>query len=201
MAAEIGSKSDPIFVKSDPISQGLVSASLRALEARQAELDEALDAAQAQAQEVVAQMPIEPRGMEEALQEAGESMGQASQDLEAGRPMPAEGAQGQAAERIKEAREALEEAAQQMSSSGEGARSGGQGQGDGSDEKGDKVDPGNEEELDLDSTPQLSRGPLTLEGEFDLDAFQRDVLRGAGGDVPEAYRAMKKRYYEELMTQ
>jgi len=177
------------------------AAQARALESRQSDLDEALKTTRGKAQQVAAKMPIEPRGMLEALQQADQSMGQAGQDLEQGRPMPAEGAQGQAAERIKEAREALEQAAQQMASSGEGARSGGEpGEGD-EGGNGDESEE-NEAELDLDGDRgTLHRGPLTLEGEFDLDAFQRDVLRGAGGDVPEAYRAMKKRYYEELMTQ
>lgn len=172
------------------------AAQARALEGRQNELDQSLRAAREQAQQVAAKMPIEPRGMTEALERADQSMDHASEDLGQGRPMPAEGAQGQAAERIKEAREALEQAAAEMASSGGQAREPGELEG-----KGDEPEGSDPVDLDLDNPAELGSPDLTLEEEFDLDAFQRDVLRGARGDVPEAYRAMKKRYYEELMTQ
>jgi len=106
--------------------------------------------------------------------------------------MPAEGAQGQAAERVREARRALEAVLQGMQG-GQGGAEGGSG------------DPGDAEQdpsgLDFDGANMLSSRELDLDDEFDLDAFQRDVLRGMQGDVPDAYRSLKKRYYEELMTQ
>ena len=172
------------------------AAQARALEARQAELDAAMDQVMQQASEVAAKMPIEPRGMEEALQRGKSSMQEAAEDLRNGRPMPAEGSQGQAAERLKEAREALEEAAQQMQSSGSGARSGEPSDGASGEDDGES-----DGSFELDGGESLSAKDINLDEEFDLDAFQRDVLRGARGNVPEAYRAMKKRYYEELMTQ
>lgn len=171
------------------------AAQARAMRQEQATLEEGLDAAQDMAKEVIAKMPIEPRNMEELLQQADENMGQARSDLETGRPMPAEGAQGQAAERLKEAREALEEAAAQMAQSGGQARDG-----EPQDSEGDDGE-GADTELDLDDQASFQPNDITFEEEFDLDAFQRDVLRGMQGDVPESYRAMKKRYYEELMTQ
>lgn len=174
------------------------AAQARALESRQRELDEALEKARELARDLESKMPIEPRGMNEALEDAERAMGQASDDLNQGQPMPAEGSQGQAAQKLKEARESLEQAAAEMQASGEGARSGepSDGEGGGPDEAEQQG------EFNLDGTQgSIADKSLTLEDEFDLDAFQRDVLRGARGDVPEAYRAMKKRYYEELMTQ
>jgi len=172
------------------------AAQARGMQNQQRELEQALQSAQQMAQELAAKMPIEPRGMDEGLQEAAEAMGRASGDLESGRPMPAEGAQGQAAEGVREAREALEQAAAQMAASGKGARSGEPEEGDGKDGEND-----GEDVMDLEDGGSWNSGELTLEQEFNLEAFQRDVLKGAQGDVPEAYRAMKKRYYEELMTQ
>lgn len=171
------------------------AAQARAMQSAQQELEQELQAAKDMAGQLAAKMPIEPRGMDEGLDQADQSMGDASGDLEAGRPMPAEGAQGQAAEGLKEARESLEEAAAQMAASGGGARRGEQPQ------EGDDGESDGEDAMDLEDGGSWSAGELTLEQEFDLDAFQRDVLRGSQGDVPEAYRAMKKRYYEELMTQ
>lgn len=170
-----------------------VASQAQAMRGQQSELAEGLDAVMEQAREVAARMPIEPRGMEEALEQAQGNMGDATEDLGAGRPMPAEGSQGAAAERLKEAREALEQAARQMAASGPGG-----GEGDGEDE-GD--DGSNEDEMDLDPGSAPPDRDIDLEEQFDLDAFQRDVLRGARGDVPDAYRALKQRYYEELMTQ
>jgi hypothetical protein len=170
------------------------AAQARAMQEAQDTLDEELGAARELASEVAAQMPIEPRGMEEALEQADQTMDLASEDLQGGRPMPAEGSQGQAAERIKEAREALEQAMQQMAASGPGAGEPSEGEEGGEDAEGADVD--------LEGEPAAWNADNGIDRErFDLDAFQRDVLRGARGDVPDAYRALKKRYYEELMTQ
>lgn len=163
------------------------------LQTEQTRLAEQRDEIERTTQEVIPQLPIEPIGMEEALRSAAESMQSARRDLQSGQPMPAEGAQGQAAEYVKEARQALEDVLDQMSS----GRSGGDSD-SGSSRNDDEQ---SAEPLDLDSGLTINSPELNLEDEFDLDAFQRDVLRGMQGDVPESYRALKRRYYEELMTQ
>jgi hypothetical protein len=167
------------------------AARVRALASKQAELAEARAAAEATSRQLIPELPIEPIGMLEALESAAAQMEGASAELGDGRAMPAEGAQGQAAEHVREARRALEDVLEGMSGGGGEEGEGGEG-GEG--------EAAASSPLDLDTTASNPPG-IDLEDQFDLDEFQRDVLRGMQGDVPESYRALKKRYYEELMTQ
>ncbi|MBT3219387.1 MAG: hypothetical protein HN348_09875, partial [Proteobacteria bacterium] len=80
---------------------------------QQENLQRELQQTREQAQELMRKFPVTPRGMNEALEKADERMQQAGSDLGRGQPMAAEGSQGVAAERIKEAREALEKAMDQ----------------------------------------------------------------------------------------
>lgn len=173
----------------DPATAGQV----RGMQDQQSALASKRDELEQKARQLIPQLPIEPIGMLDALENAKTAMSDAGTELRRGRPMPAEGVQGQAAEQVKEARHALEDVLQQMGGGGGGeGESGGEGGEESDDGRGD---------LDLDAGAMLDSRELNLDDEFDLDAFQRDVLRGMQGDVPESYRALKKRYYEELMTQ
>ena len=58
---------------------------------------------------------------------------------------------------------------------------------------------GSGEEQDGDSTSSIE---IPLPEEFIApEEYRRLLLQGMTGDVPEEYRAMKQRYYEELVTQ
>ncbi|MCO4743522.1 MAG: DUF4175 family protein [Proteobacteria bacterium] len=165
------------------------------LEQQQQELEQKLEELSQQAQEVGQQMPIQPQGMGEALDEAGERMESAGQELGEGRPMQAEGEQGMASERIGDARRALQESMRQsqqipgpaggedQQEQGEGGE-GGQQPEEGQQRRGDR-------EIDIPSAEEF-RTP---------EEYRRMLLEGMEGDVPEEYRALKKRYFEELVHQ
>ncbi|MBW1877092.1 MAG: hypothetical protein JRJ84_01885, partial [Deltaproteobacteria bacterium] len=80
---------------------------------RQQQLEGELQGARQQARQLQQGFPVRPEGLQEGLRDAGEQMGQASEDLGHARPMQAEGAQEMAAQRIRDARESLERAMEQ----------------------------------------------------------------------------------------
>jgi len=163
------------------------------LQQQQQQLQDRLQKAQQEAEKLGQEFPVRPKGMEESLQEAGQRMGEANQDLQDGKPMPAEGSQGAAADRVKEARESLEKAMkqaeqqQQQMDPSSGQQQGGK--------KGQKDEGGR----DNDEPPEVE-----IPGVEDFqtpEEYRRALLEGMEGEVPEEYRAMKKRYFEELVRQ
>ncbi|MFT4625461.1 MAG: hypothetical protein ACI8PZ_004129, partial [Myxococcota bacterium] len=107
--AELLEELEEVSERTDPATRKRA----QELESRQRELDNKLRQAQGQAEEVAREFPVEPRGLEESLDDAQGRMQQAGDDLGRGRPMEAEGSQGVAAERVREARESLEQARDQ----------------------------------------------------------------------------------------
>jgi hypothetical protein len=181
-------------------------AGARAMEQEERALQERLQEAMKQAQEVAREYPVEPKGMEEAMKEAGREMEDARGSLGEGKPLPAEGAQGAAADRLREAREALEQAQESASRQREAAEQGGQGGERGGREEGSEGEnPGEgegRESGDRSSEFDPSRFELsTGERRLDAEAYRRALLQGMEGEVPEAWSAEKKRYYEELVRQ
>ena len=170
----------------------------KALEERQKDLHNRLKAAQGEAEDVRKDLAVNPEGMSEMLDEASDRMGQAGEDLQQGKAMAAEGSQSVAGERIRRARKALEEA---MKQAGGGGGSGGiqspserqqgedQGEGQDSDRQGENMQSELEIELpgrDAYATPE---------------AYRKALIEGMQGEVPDEFRAWKKRYYEELVAQ
>jgi len=165
------------------------------LEDRQRELENQLEQARQQAKELSKQFPVQPEGMKESLQEANERMDEAGNDLKDGRPMQAEGSQGVAAERLKEAREALDNAMKQARQQQQQMQQGGKPGEQQSSEDQDGKDRGK----DLDKPV-----PMEIPGREEFrtpEEYRRALLEGMEGEVPEEYRALKKRYYEELVHQ
>jgi hypothetical protein len=156
---------------------------------RQAELKKELEQLSEQAGELVRDFPVQPRNLEENLEGADQRMERAIDDLGRGNPMSAEGSQGVAAQRVKEARESLQQAmqqakqqSQQLSKRGEGKPKDGDGEGQ--------------------SQRQEQRMMLPQAEEFQTpEEYRRALLEGMEAEVPEQYRALKKRYYEELVSQ
>jgi predicted nuclease with TOPRIM domain len=144
-----------------------------------------------EAAKISQEMPVRPGDMHENLRDSDQQMDNARQDMRGRRPMPAEGSQGQAAERLREAREALEEARKRMME----AAAAGQRQ-----QKGGGTGQGKQEsDGGRDGKKMMGAIELSLEDEQDPDAYRRALLEGMEGDVPEEFRAYKKRYYEELV--
>jgi len=158
---------------------------------QQQQLEGELREARRQARELERGFPVRPEGLQQGLRDAGEQMEQASEDLGRGQPMQAEGAQEMAAQRVRDAREALERAmeqarqqAMQLSQSSR-PEDGGRPKDDGSEGMENRA------EVEIPS-PEEFRTP---------EEYRRALLEGMQGDVPEEYRAAKKRYYEELVHQ
>ena len=169
------------------------------LSERQRDLENQLKQASEQAQQLQQEFPVKPQGMEEALEEAGERMEQASEDLQSGQPMQAEGSQGVASQRIQDARESMEQAMQQAQQQAQPMMQGGSGGG-----RGQEQGEGQEGHGEGNSGQSMSKSDLDIptREEFTTpEAYRRALLEGMEGDVPEEFRAMKKRYYEELVHQ
>lgn len=166
------------------------------LQAQQAQLQQDLSDARQDAKRVAQEMPVTPRQLEPALESAGERMGEAATGLGRGEAMQAEGSQRAASQHVQEAIDALQRAMQQ--SAGQQPQSGeDEGEGSGErkegEEEGGKGKEMSEQEgdrsVDL-PEPEEFRTP---------EDYRRALLEGMESDVPEAYRALKRRYYEELV--
>ncbi len=173
------------------------------LEQQQRDLQQRTQEALEKGRSLEQQFPVRPEGMRESLEDATQRMDQASEDLQEGQPMQAEGSQGMAAERLKEAAESLQEARNQAAQQRREMR---QGQG-GSEGSGGGEEPGEEEPGDGDQEGHQnsqSRDELEIPGRESFqtpEEYRRALLEGMEGEVPEEYRAMKKRYFEELVSQ
>lgn len=167
------------------------------LEQQQRDLQNELQQAMEQAQQLQRDMSVQPQGMEEALDEASQRMQQASDDLRDGQPMQAEGSQGVASQRLKDARQSMQQAMQQAQQQARAMQPQGQG-GEGEQPQGE------DGQRDEKGGQGMRDGDLEIptREEFTTpEAYRRALLEGMEGDVPEEYRAMKKRYYEELVQQ
>ncbi len=161
------------------------------LAGQQRDLEARLEDTEAAANQLARQYPVRPEGMAEALDDAGERKGQASADLSRGRPMQAEGSQGVAAQRIHDAIEALLQAqAQGQAMAGDPQL--------GDPRAGDPVN------AETDDGTRVSKDDLDIPGREEFrtpEEYRKALLEGMEGEVPEEYRAMKRRYYEELVLQ
>ncbi|MCA9567942.1 MAG: DUF4175 family protein, partial [Myxococcales bacterium] len=171
------------------------AAKAQELQQRQQELEEQLQSVTQKARELTKEFPVRPGEMNERLDEAGKRMKDASDDLGDGRPMPAQGSQGAAADRLREARDALERAMEQAAQQQQQGEGGGSGK-DGEGESDPKDRDGGDQN---DATPEIEIPGA--EAFRTPEEYRRALLEGMEGDVPEEYRALKKRYFEELVRQ
>lgn len=158
---------------------------------QQDELEQRLEQASQQAEQVSRSMPIRPSGVQEGLQEAGERMSQAGSDLRSGRPMPAEGSQGAAAQRIRDARQQLQQSLQDLQRASQALDPQGQQGEESSEDSGDQLVQSPDTPVEIPSPEEF----MTPE------AYRRALLEGMEGEVPPEYQALKRRYYEELVHQ
>jgi hypothetical protein len=177
----------------------LTRQSLKGMQQRQDDLAQRLGQAKKDAATVGQTLPIQPQGMDEGLQEAQDGMKQAGDDIRSGKPMQAEGSQSSARQGVSDAEDALREAMKRSQSpSGSGKKtdkqdkSSGKKKGDsGAGDENSGQDQGDEEPTFI-PVPDAFRTP---------EEYRKELLDGMEGEVPEEYRALKKRYYEELVHQ
>ncbi len=195
------------IAQNDAASSPEMSEQLQQLSERQQQLQQETESAKQQMEQLGQETGMQPKGGSESLEQAGERMGQAGQGLRQGQAMSAEGSQGAAAQRIAEAREALEQSMQQAAERSRQQRGGEQGEGQGEGQGG----PGGEQSGQGDQPGGRDRQGTEPSGrkieipgpeEFRTpEEYRRALLEGMEGDVPEEYRALKRRYYEELVNQ
>ncbi len=170
-----------------------LAAEQEALEARSAKASKA-------AEQVAQGLPMDAPGLQEGTKRAEEQSGAASEALSGADAMRAEGAQRAAEDGYAEAIAALRQAQEDMKDMQQAASGKGEGSGKAGKQKGDEGEDGGKD----------SDGEGTRADDFILpkpDAFQtpeayrKALLEGMQGAVPEEYKALNRRYYEELVRQ
>jgi len=172
-------------------SPGLQSAS-QSLGREQQGLQGETASAQELAHGLSQQLPMGAPGLNEGMEGAVREMERATDSLERARTVEAEGAEGAAADRLRQAREALEQAAAAMAQMQEAMR--GQGQPGGDRQQAQRDDEGDErrhEPIEI-PAPEEFQTP---------EEYRKALLEGMQGDVPSEFEALKRRYYEELVRQ
>lgn len=111
--------------------------------------------------------------------------------MDEGDAMAASGAQGAAESAFRRADQALQQAAQDMQQMAQGNPQDGEQEAD---------QAGKESGEGTTSGPHEVSIPAPEEFETP-EAYRKALLEGMQGDVPEAYRAQNRRYYEELVRQ
>lgn len=171
---------------------------LRRMAEEQQALNEGMEAAQDAAQRIAQQLPMSAPGLEEGAERAAGHGRDASEAMEGGDVMRAEGAERAAEDALREAQEALREAqrnlrAMQQAAAGEGeGERGGKGEDEGEGREGDGDGPNPTSEEVLLPAPEEFQTP---------EEYRKALLEGMGAEVPAAYEAAKRRYYEELVRQ
>ena len=158
------------------------------------DLDNRLEQARQESQQLQRELPVRPEGMQEALDEAGQRMDDASDDLQDGELMQAEGSQGVASQRIRDAIDALQRARRQARQQSQPLQPG--------QERGEE--PQEPQDRDGNEDGEIHDGDFEIPGREEFrtpEEYRRGLLEGMQGDVPEEYRAMKRRYFEELVHQ
>lgn len=168
------------------------------LEQQQRDLQQRTQEAVQKTKQLEQRFPVRPQGMREAMEDANERMEQASQDLKDGRPMQAGGSQEMAADRLREAQQALQQARDQAREQMQQMQQGRGGPG-GQDQGGEPAGHGDRESNSFRDPDELD---IPGREAFQTpEEYRRALLEGMEGEVPEEYRAMKKRYFEELVSQ
>lgn len=166
----------------------------REMAAEQSALRERQEALQGQVQDIERKSPTSRGRATEAMQRAGEAMDEARESLEASRPDPGQGQMEQAADGLQEAADELQRQQQQQQQEQQGSQqAGGEGGPGGSNPEGDNGEqmPRPQERLEI-PPPEAFKTP---------EEYRRALLEGMEAAVPDEYKALNKRYYEELVRQ
>ena len=164
---------------------------LERLASQQQEIEARAERAADAAGKMAPTLPMKAPGLERGAQQGAEQAGRAAEAMEAGDAMGAEGGQQAAEDGFREAYQALEQAEQDMRDMQESAA----GRQDGtSDEDGG----GRGGDNDANSQPMALPAPEEFQTP---EAYRQALLEGMSGAVPEEYKALNRRYYEELVRQ
>jgi methyl-accepting chemotaxis protein len=145
---------------------------------------------------VAENLPMDAPGLEEGTRRGAEQAGRAAKAMRDGEPMPAEGGQRAAEDAFREAQDALDEASRNLRQMQQASQGQGKGEREEGKEDGEGDKPGDGEDmLSQDMAlpaPEAFRTP---------EEYRRALLQGMEGEVPEEYKTLNRRYYEELVRQ
>lgn len=148
-------------------------------------------------------MPVDASKLGESAQEGAQEAGRATSALENGDSMAAEGGQQSAEEAFRRALDAMDQAEsdmQQLQQAGDPGENEGEGKG----ARGDQQEDGEEGRGKQHGEGGKGRDEIKIPApeEFQTpEEYRQALLEGMQGEVPEAYRALNRRYYEELVRQ
>lgn len=166
---------------------------LQQLAGEQQQLSEKIGEAGQRAEQVGQQLPIRSPGLKEGMDQATEQSKRAGEAMQQGDPTGAQGGQQAAEDGLQQAQQALKDAQdrmRQLQQASSGRQPGEEEEGEGQGEEGEGE---NTEDAQLDlPTPEQFTTP---------EEYRRALLEGMEGEVPEEYRSMNRRYYEELVRQ
>ncbi|MAY82139.1 MAG: hypothetical protein CL930_15335 [Deltaproteobacteria bacterium] len=166
-----------------------VQAAARALSQEQGAMKDRQRELAQEVQTIENAMPTGTGKAQEAMAEAGESMDRAQNALEMGSVMVGEGHQRHASDQINETRQHLEQAMQQQQQMKRMMR---QMNGEeGGDQTGNETEGMAMEQPEI-PAPELFKTP---------EAYREALLEGMSGNVPEEFKALKRRFYEDLVRQ
>ncbi len=151
---------------------------------QQQQLSEQIEQARRQSEEIRQQLPQRAPGLQQGMEQASGQSGRAAEAMEQGQAQEAEGGQQATEDGLQEAQEALQQAQQQMAQQRQQAE-GGEGEGEGSSGDGES----GQQEIEL-PAPEDFMTP---------EEYRRALMEGMEGEVPEEYKALNRRYYEELV--
>jgi hypothetical protein len=170
---------------------------LQEMAAEQQQLAQRAAKATESASRVAKKLPMDAPGLEEGTRRAAEQGGQAAEALRTGEALRAGGAQRATGEGLQEAIAALQQAQQDMKDMQQAAQ--GEGEGKPGEGKGDrKGRPDGKGDEDSDAQDVALPAPEAFQTP---EAYRKALLEGMQGEVPEEYKALNRRYYEELVRQ
>lgn len=157
----------------------------------QRQIQERADRAAEQADQLADRLPMRAPGLEDGAKQGAEQAGRAEEAMREGDAMGAEGGQRAAEDGFRRAQEALRQAQQDLQSMQQAGRP----------ERGREGESGGQggEQADGDQGGDIA---LPAPEEFQTpEEYRRALLEGMSGEVPEEYRSLNRRYYEELVRQ
>ena len=173
---------------------------LQELAEEQRQLDARSTEAAKKAEQVAQGLPMDAPGLKEGTQSASEQSAAASEALDGGDAMRAEGAQRAAEDGYAEAIAALRQAQQDMKDMQQAATGKGGEKGEKGRQKGETGDEGGKD--DDGEGVRAEDFVLPKPDAFQTpEAYRKALLEGMQGAVPEEYKALNRRYYEELVRQ
>ncbi len=179
------------LLESQQSSSPEVEQAARELSGAQSELSRRQEDLEKKVREVEQGMPLAEGKATEAMQKAGAAMERAEGALEQGDALGGQGHQEEAADRLREAQDQLQSAMQQQQQMQQAQQQlqGNQPPPQGSDQEGTQSSQPLSFEL---PPPEAFQTP---------EEYRRALLEGMAGEVPDEYRALNKRYFEELVRQ